>query len=497
MADDGVGTRDRSPTAGLGNARGQNRGPEVIPPRFLRLATSGLDLLIAAYAVALFVIALTGGVSIGVVSIVGPARPVLMLLLLVPLRVTIGGRSWLADLARATVGRVARAWAPLSPGIPPAVIDSAFAVLVVLAASVPAAFLANLVLEPARAPAFSLPFFNERFVEVFAAWDSGWYWDIATRGYYFRTDGQSSVAFFPLYPMLMRALAAPFGGGEGAIWIAGIVISLAACVLALVAIHRLTEQIFGDRDVARRTVMYIVVFPWSLFLLKVYAESLFLLTSVMAISRAWNGRWWQAGIWGALATLARPNGILVGLPLALLALRDRPGVRQIASRWIIMAPIPAAMIGYSAYVYTLSGDPLGWMSAQDQWGYSIGNAPLRQIQALVAAVLEHGPYGYFLMSDIASIELIQGVSALIMLALTPAVFRRLGVAMGVYLLVSMLVPLSSSAFEGLGRYGSVLFPVFMIVGSMQSQRGYEAIVVGCVVFRTLLGTFFVTWQPAY
>jgi hypothetical protein len=297
--------------------------------------------------------------------------------------------------------------------------------------------------------------------------------------------------------MLMRTLAAPFGGSDGATWIAGIVISLAACLLALVAIHRLTELIFGDRDVARRTVMYVVVFPWSLFLGKVYAESLFLLTSVLAVNHAWSGRWWRAGMWGALATLARPNGILIGLPLALLALRDKPDTRQLASRWLVLAPIPAAMIGYATFVYYLSGDPLGWLSAQTFWGYSIGNPPWQQLQRLIAAVLEHGLYGYFLTSDMAPIELLQGGSALIVLALTPAVFRRLGLAMGAYVLVSMLVPLSGSAVEGLGRYASVLFPVFMIVWSMQSQRTYEAIVIGYVVFRTLLSSFFVTWHAAY
>ena len=295
----------------------------------------------------------------------------------------------------------------------------------------------------------------------------------------------------------MRMLAAPFGGGAAATWIAGIVISMTSCVLALVTLHRFTEQLFGSREVARRTVMYIAVFPWSLFLLKVYAESIFLLMSVLAISRAWNRRWWQAGLWGALATLARPNGILIGLPLALLALRDKPGARQLASRWLVLAPIPAAIIGYSAYVYTLSGDPLGWMSAEDHWSYTVGNPAWQQLQGLIFALLEHGLYGYFLSSDIAAIELLQAGSALIVLALTPAVFRRLGGAMGAYVLVSMLVPLSGSALEGLGRYASVLFPVFMIVGSMQSQRAYEAIVIGCVAFRTLLGIFFVTWQPAY
>ena len=61
----------------------------------------------------------------------------------------------------------------------------------------------------------------------------------------------------------------------------------------------------------------------------------------------------------------------------------------------------------------------------------------------------------------------------------------------------LLVPLSSNALEGLGRYASVLFPVFMLVGSTTSLRVHEAIVIVCLVFHTLFVCFFVTWQPIY
>ena len=489
MADEAPGTSDRS------TAEGHREEPP--PSGLLGLAVSGLDLLIVTYVVGLSLIALTGGVDLGVVSVHGAAKPLLVLVLLVPLRIAVGRRSWLADLTRTTVGHLTHGWELVSARVPAAVIDSAFAMLVVLGASVPAGFLARLVLEPAGPRGFSLPFANERFVEVFAAFDSGWYWDIATRGYYFDPDAQSSVAFFPLYPMLMRAFPAPFGGGDRATLIAGIVISLTACALALVAIHRLTERIFESREVARRTVLYVAVFPWSLFLTRVYAESLFLLISVLAVSHAWDGRWWRAGVWGGLATLVRPNGILIGLPLALLALRDRPGVRQLASRWIVLAPIPAAMIGYSAYVYTLSGDPLGWLSAQGQWGYSLGHLPWQQLQSVVANFLEYGPYDYFFTSELAVFRLLHGVMALIFLALTPIIFRRLGMAMGAYVLVSLLVPLSSNALEGIGRYAAVLFPPFMLVGSMASPRVHQAIIMVSLVFHTLFVCFFVTWKPIY
>jgi hypothetical protein len=116
---------------------------------------------------------------------------------------------------------------------------------------------------------------------------------------------------------------------------------------------------------------------------------------------------------------------------------------------------------------------------------------------MVAELLEYGPYDYFFSSPIAPFELLHGVPVLIFLALTPLIFKRLGAAMGSYVLVSLLVPLSSNTLEGLGRYASVLFPAFMLAGTMTSPRAFEAILIVSVVFRTLLVCLFVTWHPIY
>lgn len=465
--------------------------------RLGRLLLPAFDLLLAAYVAGLALILATGGIDLWLIRLHEPAKPVFALLVLIPLRIAIGGHTWVANPIQRAVRHAVLSLGAAWSRVPAAVADTLFAVITVRVATLSAAFLTNVVFEPAMPRGFTLPFSNEKFVEVFVAWDSGWYWDIATHGYYFHPDAQSSVAFFPLYPMLMRAAAAPFGGGAGATWIAGIVVALAAYLLALIAIHRFTERVVGSREIARRTVLYIAVFPWSLFLARVYAESVFLLTSVLAISRAWNGRWWQAGLWGGLATLARPNGILIGLPLALLALRDRPAGGTLMTRWTTLAPIPVALAGFCAYNAWLTGDPLAWLTAQAHWGYSLGHWPWEQLLRLISGVFEYGPYDFFFTSEIVPFEVLHAVPALAFLALTPLIVRRLGVAMGLYVLVSLLVPLSSNTLEGLGRYASVLFPAFMLIGSMTTQRAHEAIVIVSLVFRTLLICFFVTWHPIY
>lgn len=440
----------------------------------------------------------TGGVDLGVVSLNETAKPLLVLIIVVPLRITLGEPSrLLAGRWPHVRRRLTLIHAAVRDRVPPAVVDVMFAVAATRAATFFIAFLSDLLFAPYRQHSFEMPFERVRFARTFAGWDSGWYFDIASRGYYFNTEGQSSIAFFPLYPMLMRAVAWPFGGTDKAIWVAGIVVSCSAFVLALLAVHRFTERVFSDREVARRTVLYLAIFPFSLFFTRVYAESVLLLTSVMAISSAYQGRWWRAGIWGALAAFARPNGILIGLPLALMALQGRPPATVLTRRLAALLPVPAALAGYCAYVYTLSGDPLAWISAQAHWGYSLGHPPWEQLLKMIGRITRYGLYDYFFVSSMAPYRLFHGVVALVFLALTPAIFKRLGGALGSYVLASLLVPLSGNALEGVGRYASVLFPAFMLVASVKSTRLHEAILVIASLFLTLFVCLFGTGRPIY
>ncbi len=461
------------------------------------VVVSLLDALIGAYASVLLVSALSE-LDLGPLTPDRLEKPILLLLVAVPIRVAIGGRSWLLDRLTSVTpdvavlrGRVER--------LPAAVVDVLVVVIASRMATFAIGFVANLVFPAGRIRAWQMPFEYRRFAEIFAAWDSGWYFDIAKRGYYFDAGHQSSIAFFPLYPMLMRAGAWPFGGSDRAIWLAGIAISCTAFVLALMVLHRFTERLFGSRETARRAVIYLAIFPFSLFFTRVYTESVFLLTTLLAISRAHDRRWVQAGLWGALATLCRPNGILVGLPLALMALErgDHPSVRTLAGRFAALLPVPLALAGYSLWVYTLSGDPLGWLSAQAHWGNSIGNPPWRLLLTMIGQLVKHGGYDYFFVAPNAPFRLFHGLTALLFLVFIPAIFKRLGGAMGAYVLASLLVPLSATALEGIGRYAAVLFPAFMLAGTVKSQRAHEIILIVFSHFHALFICLFVTLRPIY
>ncbi len=459
-----------------------------------------LDAAIAAYSAVGLLYLATGGFDLGLFSVRRFSKPFLLLLVLSSLRVAIPRSSWLPRLLGRGWQAARERAASLERRTPwaSAAFDALVAVLTVHLLPKGTAFLANLLFPPARPRPFAMPFASTKFAETFAAWDSGWYFDIARRGYYWSPDGQSSLAFFPLYPMLMRALAWPFGGGDRALWIAGTTLSYACLFLGLAVLHRLTATSFGgDREIARRTVLYVAVFPFAYFFTQVYTESLFLFTSVSATAAAVAARWGWAGLFGALAALTRPNGILISVPLGLLALSGRPRPGELARRAAALALVPLGFGAYCAFADRLSGHPLGWLHAQAQWGYTVGNRPWVELMRLLDGLEKHGLYGYFFSDPLAPYYFLHGTVALLFVALVPSVFTRVGVALGAYLALSLYVPLTGNALEGIGRYAATLFPAFMLLGTIRSRRVHEAILIGSALVLSLLTSLFVGFYPMY
>src|SRR5918999_6022941 len=109
-----------------------------------------------------------------------------------------------------------------------------------------------------------------------ARWDAAWYLRIAESGY---GDSEARAAFFPLYPLAVRALATPFGASPAALLAAAYAVALAAFLGALTLLHRLVSLELG-RPLAQPALLLLAVFPAAVFFGAPYSESLFLLLAV-------------------------------------------------------------------------------------------------------------------------------------------------------------------------------------------------------------------------
>ncbi|GAB1693979.1 hypothetical protein [Krasilnikovia sp. M28-CT-15] len=206
-------------------------------------------------------------------------------------------------------------------------------------------------------------------------WDAGWFLRVAVRGYphgYTYGDaGQlegNELAFFPLYPMLIRGLSAL--GLEPPT--AAIAVSWAASVGAAIALHLLGTSLYGRRA-GWALVAICCSAPVSVVLSMAYSESLFLALVAGMLVAAHRRVWWVAGLLGLGAALTRPTGVAAALALAVAALLEvrRPDARR---RWMPVTAAVVALAGVPAYLGWVGlrvGDATAWFRIQTAgWGTS-------------------------------------------------------------------------------------------------------------------------------
>ena len=333
------------------------------------------------------------------------------------------------------------------------------------------------------------------FWDSFARYDSGWYWSIAQEGYRYIPGQPNTFAFFPLYPLLMRAGGELLGGDRLHYFQAGIAIAWIAFFLSMTMLYRLA-RLDVDEDAAHRAVLYATVFPFAFFYGMVYTESLFLLTIITSVYGFRRGQWALGSVAGALATSARVNGILIVPVLAYLAWQ-RAGAdrRQQVYGALVVAGAGSGLAAYCVYTYMQTGSFLEWMSSIERWNYHPGGAPWDPLVAL-ARQLVRRPYE-FLLEPNGLYDTLNGTTAIAFAAAIPFVWRQLGAGYGLYMTLNLLLPLSSGEFEGLGRYCAVLFPFFIWIGTWQSPLVQQLVVVGFAAFYALCVSLFVTLHPIF
>jgi Gpi18-like mannosyltransferase len=154
-------------------------------------------------------------------------------------------------------------------------------------------------------------------------WDGRWYLRIAESGYFYTPGRQSSVAFFPAFPMLLRGVAAVVGD----VRVGGWLLSVLAGALAVVLFAGWVRTRL-PRPAALTAVAVLVVYPYAFFLHgAVYSDGLFLATAIGAFVLLERRMYWLAGVVGAVATAGRPVGVAVAVGLVVRLLEIRAEAR--------------------------------------------------------------------------------------------------------------------------------------------------------------------------
>ena len=300
------------------------------------------------------------------------------------------------------------------------------------------------------------------FVNMWARWDSGWYLDIAQHGYSFVPGKQSNVAFLPLYPDLIRLVHFVFPLSRDVGWLDdGIILSNLALLVALIYLYRLVRLDY-ERRTAARAVLYVCVFPTTLFLSAVYSESLFLALVVAAFYYARTARWFVAGLLAAAAAVCRPPGILLVLPLVFEYMSQRQFQwRRIKPDSLALSFPLLALVGHLVFLRLRFGE----------WDV-IERAQLNQGWKRTFTLPWNTVFGSF--HDIGSLRGFHGsFEVLFTIALFGlAIFScfRLPRSYAIYAVVSVLFITSWGTLLSTPRFGLVIFPIVMVLALLGENK---------------------------
>lgn len=315
------------------------------------------------------------------------------------------------------------------------------------------------------------PFQGWRWLQGWAQWDSGWYSAIAQGGYGYIPGRQSTIAFFPTYPLLMRAVALVVGNT----YVAGIMITLASGAAATrLFFGWLTERMEPPK--AWAALGLLLLYPYAFFLYgAVYPTAFFVMALLGAFVLLENDHPWLAGIVGALATAARPTGIVLVVALAVRAVERRRAIGDDRPVWrdagVLLSGLGLA--AFCLYQWRRFHDPFAFVSVQSAWGQESDVHTWLKLRFFedLRGLPQRNVFGS--ISYLAHPVLTIGA-----LALVPRVFRRFGYGYGVYALLIILLPAAGTKnFFGMGRYLMAAFPCFAVAGEMLAERPRLAAVV--------------------
>lgn len=307
-------------------------------------------------------------------------------------------------------------------------------------------------------------------------WDGQWYLEIARHGYSYHPGQQSSVAFFPGYPIAIRLIGAVLPGGQP---VAAVAITAVCGAGVLVAFHRWTLRHLGATSARTATICF-AIYPYAWYLYgAAYADAMFLASAMVAFLLLDADHPLAAAVAGAVATATRPTGIVVAVGLIAIVLdRRRRQPTTAAPRDFAVVASVAGLIAWCGWLAYRFGNPFAFIATEGArgWDRTPGFHTWLKLP-LIVGVLHDGPGPWMA-------HLVQVVLCLAFVCFIPAVWRRFGRGYGIYTATAVLLPaFSTDDFMGTGRYFLAAFPIFAIVGERLTVHP-----IGRNVYTILSGT---------
>jgi len=302
--------------------------------------------------------------------------------------------------------------------------------------------------------------------DMFYRWDASNYVDIA-QNWYVNTGNQANfIVFFPLYPLIIRAVTFDLSY----INLTALIVSNVSSLVAFFYLYKLAKLEFNE-GVAVKAVLFLSVFPTAYFLSVPYTESLFFALIIAAFYYARLGKWYLTSTFSLFASLTRLAGLLL-LPVFLVEYFHQKGWKPKADLNILWAFSP--LVGFLIYLNInnqVTGNPFTFMTVEATHWFNTFNPLLGLERAFGLATTASYP-------DVITIgiaPLFFAVFGLLMVGF--AVWRRLRPSYIVYMFLSWGLAVSTSWWISVPRYIMAMFPMFLLLGLLTKRKEVNAAIV--------------------
>jgi hypothetical protein len=305
---------------------------------------------------------------------------------------------------------------------------------------------------------------------IWQRFDTLWYLRIAEHGY----DRPAAVIFYPLYPAAIRLIS-----GLMPTIAAALLVSTVAAFFFFWGFLRLAGDELSQAGKSR-TVLLFCVWPTSFMLFAGYAESLTMALVVWAIVFGRAARWELATACGLFAGLARPSGVLIFVPLAVMALRSRQ------ARSLIVALTPAGLIGYWGWL-RWSGQVSVVESYRMYWSTEV-TAPWTTLWRVIGSLTKH-------FDPLLTISVV----ALILFFITGVMARRRleDRCFSAAAITHLLLRACSPPMVGTPRYLLAVYPAYLTMGEWaekMERRRFAFFCSALFVFNMVWMWAFLSWS---
>ena len=325
------------------------------------------------------------------------------------------------------------------------------------------------------------------FVNLFSRWDSSYYANIAMLGYPHQITAR--WAFFPGYPIVIGVLGRFLSITlqlklVPAVYLAGFLASNVAFLGATYYVSRLSGMILNDVRLAVVSATLFAFYPAGVFFSAVYSDSLFLLLTISALYYCWKNNVGTSAALGFFASLTRPVGVLLVVPILYKIVKDTS--RRTAARSYL--PVVGTMLGYLIFV-AYSQVMTGTMFASSMAERSYWTVYFNPYDRLIGNVRE------ILANPIILPYLALSLSALV--AYIQRARSRDETAVGLYAICLLSVYLISP-LDSFARYSITLLPAYWVFSRWSEDSTAKILICALFLILLAIGTaLFVGWYRFY